>query len=127
MLKPTLEAGVTEWVVHLCRVKMNFHDSVVEDVHLALLIDDIMDVKLIGKGFNDCFARPRDPDIDVAALAAARVRVQPRKPRAFQHAAAEPFALEERLQLRDQPFVPGVDLCDSLRKAVPVVEEMLRR
>ena len=127
LLQPTLKTCIAERVVHLCGVKVDFHFSVIKDIDLTLLVDDVVNVELVGKGFNDVLARPWDPDIDIAALAATRVWVQPRQSCTLQNAPAESFALKERIQLRDLPLMSRMNLSDLAGQPIPVRKEMLRR
>ncbi len=126
-LAPALEAGVAERVVHLRGMEMKLHDGVVKDVHLALLVENVVDVEFVRESFQDCLARPLDPDIDVATLAATRSRIKPRQTCSLQYAAIDPFALEERFQFSDMLFVSGVDVCDPAGEPVPFGENLNRR
>ena len=122
-----LQAGVQEGIVHLAGVEMDLDLHVVEEIGLAFLVEDAMDLAGRGQRLQDGFVRPLDPNVDIAAHPPLRERIQVREDGPLEKAGVKAQPLQDAGELRHALLVQAVDARDLVGQAGPAVQDVQRR
>ena len=127
LFEEPLQAGVQEGIVHLGGMEMDFDFHILEEIHLALLVDDGTDRVFRVQDRQDGFARPFHPDIDVPAHPAFRYRVKPRQAGPFEDASLQVATQQDIAQFIDPLPMQMIHLRDFFRHIAPAVQKVFRR